>query len=57
MDKKDKNKISIDEKLDRIMEVSLFNQKMLLSSLKAMDEILSNAVKKQTESKIIKPVL
>lgn len=35
-------KLSLDDKLDAIMEAIMFQQKLILSSLRAMDTLLSN---------------
>lgn len=42
-DSKEKpNNLTIDEKLDAIMEAIMFQQKLTLSALRAMDSLLSN---------------
>lgn len=43
-------KLSKDQKLDRIMETLLFQQHLLLATLKAMDKLL------EKRSSIIKPI-
>lgn len=45
--------LSIDDKLDKIMEAIVFEQQLLLTCLKAMDSILVS--KEAKSSKIIKP--
>lgn len=52
---KQETNLSLDEKLDKIMEAIVFQQQLLLSCLKAMDQILGS--KQATQSKIIKPVM
>lgn len=44
--------LNLDEKLDKIMEAVVFQQQLLITSLKVMDSILTSQV---TKSKIIKP--
>lgn len=41
--------LSLDDKLDKVMEAIVFQQQLLLTALKAMDDLLSS-----TKSKIIK---
>lgn len=43
-------KLSFDDKLDKIMEAVVFQQQLLLATLKAVDNLLAN------KSNIIKPV-
>lgn len=47
-----KNELTIDDKLDKIMEAVAFQSKILVSTLLAMDKLMGSK-----ESKIIKPVL
>lgn len=44
-------KLSIDDKLDRLMEVLVFIQQLQITALKGMDSLLADKA-----SKIIKPV-
>lgn len=50
---KKKKQLSIDDKLDGIMEAVVFLQQLNIHSLKAMDQILG--VKLQPQSQLIKP--
>lgn len=47
----EEKKLTIDDKLDKIMEAVVFQQQLLLSTLKAMDHLLG-----EKQSKIIKPI-
>lgn len=44
-----KENLSLDDKLDKLMEAIVFQQQLLLTALKAMDDLLSSK-----NSKIIK---
>lgn len=53
--------LSIDDKLDRIMEAVLFQQQLHVTTLKALDIILGkkasyDAKREEEKSKIIKPI-
>lgn len=58
MSKKAKDTLSIDDKLDRIMEAIVFSQQLHITTLKALDIILGKKEEENTSSssKIIKPI-
>lgn len=58
MSKKNKKEtLSIDDKLDKIMEAVVFSQQLHITTLKALDIILGKRTEESTpSSKIIKPI-